>query len=95
MKKQLLIGLVLGLFFIATSGIAIGGEKILFTSDRNGSYDLFVMNPDGSGVERLTSSIYDDLEPQCSSSGEKNSIFQKNQWYQFLADKNFGYGQSK
>jgi TolB protein len=37
------------------------GKSIVFTSDRNGSGDLFRINPDGSGLAQLTSdAAYDD-----------------------------------
>ena len=37
------------------------GQSIVFTSDRNGSADLYRVKPDGSGLERLTdSTAYDD-----------------------------------
>src|SRR5437660_12133039 len=37
------------------------GSSIVFTSDREGSADLFRVKPDGSGIERLTDSpAYDD-----------------------------------
>ena len=37
------------------------GQSIVFTSDRNGSADLFRVKPDGSGLERLTENpAYDD-----------------------------------
>src|SRR5882724_5873848 len=37
------------------------GASIVFTSDRNGSADLFRVKPDGTGLERLTDSpAYDD-----------------------------------
>ena len=37
------------------------GKSIVFTSERNGSADLFRVNPDGSGVEALTTDpAYDD-----------------------------------
>src|SRR6266852_824475 len=32
------------------------GRSIVFTSDRNGSADLYRVNPDGNGLERLTTS---------------------------------------
>jgi Tol biopolymer transport system component len=33
------------------------GDKILFTSVRDGDLDLYTMNPDGSNVERITNEI--------------------------------------
>src|SRR4029453_12577648 len=37
------------------------GESIVFTSERNGSADLYRVKPDGTGLERLTDSpAYDD-----------------------------------
>ncbi len=37
------------------------GQSIVFTSDREGSANLFRVKPDGSGLERLTDSpAYDD-----------------------------------
>src|SRR3981189_1423719 len=37
------------------------GQWIVFTSERDGSADLYRMRPDGSGVERLTNDpAYDD-----------------------------------
>ena len=37
------------------------GASIVFTSERNGSADLYRVKPDGSGLERLTDSpAYDD-----------------------------------
>ncbi len=29
-------------------------EKILFTSDRDGDFDIYIVNPDGTGLEQLT-----------------------------------------
>src|SRR5436309_15201666 len=40
------------------------GRWIVFTSERNGSADLFRVHPDGSGLERLTDDpAYDDKPP--------------------------------
>lgn len=30
------------------------GEKIIFTSDRTGNYELWMMNPDGTGLKQIT-----------------------------------------
>lgn len=38
------------------------GKKIAFTSDRNGQFDIYVMNLNGTGLARLTThSALDDL----------------------------------
>src|SRR5260370_21929236 len=48
------------------------GQWIVFTSERNGSADLYRMRPDGSGVERLTDDpAYDD---QAAFSPDGNQI---------------------
>ena len=48
------------------------GQWIVFTSERNGSADLYRMHPDGSGLERLTDNpAYDD---QASFSPDGNGI---------------------
>ena len=41
--------------------ISFNNEKIVFTSDRTGYLDVFIMNLDGSNVRNLTSSTFDDL----------------------------------
>src|ERR1700738_5293710 len=48
------------------------GQWIVFTSERNGSADLYRMRPDGSGLERLTDDpAYDD---QAAFSPDGNRI---------------------
>ena len=44
-------------------------RKILFTSQRTGSGDIYAMNPDGSGVTRLTDHSAVDEEPAWSPDG--------------------------
>ena len=36
------------------------GRRIAFASDRNGDYEVYVMNADGSGEHRLTTAIGED-----------------------------------
>jgi TolB protein len=40
-----------------------GKEKIAFTSDRDGSDEIYVMNPDGSNETRLTTNDAVDRQP--------------------------------
>ncbi|HEX8181670.1 MAG TPA: DUF4394 domain-containing protein, partial [Pyrinomonadaceae bacterium] len=45
--------------------------KIAFASDRAGNFDIYVMNPDGSGLVRLTSDPAEDVQPTWSPDGRK------------------------
>ena len=47
------------------------GEKIAFTSDRDGNSEIYIMNADGSNQERLTGNSASDRTPVWSSDGEK------------------------
>src|SRR5882762_7543204 len=48
-----------------------GGGKITFQSNRNGNFDIFVMNADGSGVTQLTSNPLDEYLPLFSPDGSR------------------------
>src|SRR5256886_8944834 len=48
-----------------------GAGKITFQSNRNGNFDIFVMNADGSGVTQLTSSPADEFLPLFSPDGTR------------------------
>lgn len=47
------------------------GSKIAFGSGRNGSWDIYVMNDDGSGLTMLTSELARDDEPAWSPDGTR------------------------
>jgi len=47
------------------------GDKILYTSNKLGNYDLWTMNSDGSGMKQLTSTPEDENEMDWSSDGTK------------------------
>jgi TolB protein len=47
------------------------GQKIAFTSDRNGNMDIFVMDINGRNVIQLTSHEADDFSPTWSPDGTK------------------------
>ena len=70
---------------VATAGTAQQAEaaipnKLVFTSNRatgtgvdnpTGDYEIFSMNPDGSGIKQLTSNSVNDYEPILSADGAK------------------------
>jgi Tol biopolymer transport system component len=45
------------------------GSQIAFISDRDGNWEIYVMNPDGSGQTRLTNSPDEDRLPSWSPDG--------------------------
>lgn len=45
--------------------------KIVFSSNRDGNLEIYLMNPDGSGVVRLTDHPTRDYDPVCSPTGEQ------------------------
>jgi hypothetical protein len=47
------------------------GSKIAFGSGRDGSWDIYVMNDDGSGLTRLTSEVARDEQPAWSPDGTR------------------------
>ena len=50
------------------------GSRIAFTSDRDGSVDIYAMNADGSGVTRLTNDRAWDLVPAWSPDGSRIAL---------------------
>ena len=60
-----------GLLFIGPFFLDNSDSRIVFSSDRDGDYEIYSMHPDGSDVKRLTNnSGYDDL-PAWSPDGKK------------------------
>ena len=59
---------VLSQSIVASS--AVNG-RIAFVSDRDGNYEIYTMNADGSGVKRLTNNSVSDWNPVWSPDGSK------------------------
>lgn len=60
-----------GLFFQIEPAWSPDGSKIAFASRRSGSFDIFVMNADGSGTKQLTSGKRTDNHPTWSPDGKR------------------------
>lgn len=60
-----------GLFFQTDPDWSPNGRKLAFSSKREGSFDLFVVNVDGTGTRRLTTSREDDSHPSWSPDGTR------------------------
>ena len=52
--KKVLTGVVALVLFAAGCSGGGSGDRIAFGSDRNGDYEIFVMNADGTNVRQLT-----------------------------------------
>jgi Tol biopolymer transport system component len=52
------------------SAVAFQG-RILFYSERDGNNEIYLMNADGTGLERLTDDPADDRDPVWSPDGTK------------------------
>lgn len=51
------------------------GGKIAFSSNRNGNFDIYVMNADGTDVRQLTTNTSFDLFPSISADGSKIAFY--------------------
>lgn len=60
-----------GLFFQIEPAWSPDGGQIAFASKRGGSFDIYVMNADGTGTRRLTSTAADEGHPTWSPDGER------------------------
>ncbi|HWP41877.1 MAG TPA: hypothetical protein VNO14_01485 [Blastocatellia bacterium] len=58
---------------VATVQINVIGSsnKIVFSSNRNGNFEIYVMNADGTGVQRITNSPSWDISPAWSPDGTR------------------------
>jgi len=47
------------------------GKQIIFESNRDGNWEIYLMKTDGSNQQRLTNNAYDDRRPSWHPNGEK------------------------
>jgi len=45
--------------------------KLVFASERDGNYEIYVVNPDGGGLTRITNNEFTDREPAWSPDGSR------------------------
>jgi TolB protein len=75
-----------GLFFQVEPAWSPDGTKIAFASRRAGTFDIYVMNPDGTGTERLTSGKSVDNHPAYSPDGKRIAFVRDADIYVMNAD---------
>ncbi|HJQ39533.1 MAG TPA: LpqB family beta-propeller domain-containing protein [Thermoanaerobaculia bacterium] len=75
---RLLIAILISVTAFADSqnpAVSPDGSKIAFTSDRDGTTDLYVMSADGTHVERLTNNAERESAPAWSTDGKTIRFF--------------------
>jgi Tol biopolymer transport system component len=60
-----------GLFFQVEPAWSPDGRRIAFTSNREGSFDLYAMDAEGTATARLTATPADDRDPSWSPDGRR------------------------
>jgi len=75
-----------GLFFQVEPAWSPDGAKIAFASRRAGSFDIYVMNADGTGTKRLTSGQPADNHPTYSPGGDRIAFARDADIYVMNAD---------
>src|SRR5919106_145760 len=64
------------LFFQVSPVWSPDATQIAFASRRSGSFDIYVMNADGTGTRQLTSGKQNDSHPSWSPDGQKIAYFE-------------------
>ena len=78
-KKAARSALFTGIFLLIVVGVqtTFAAGQIAFASNREGNWDIFVMNPDGTEVRNITQHPADDRHPSWSPDGKFISLYWK------------------
>ncbi|OPZ45111.1 MAG: translocation protein TolB [Euryarchaeota archaeon ADurb.BinA087] len=71
MTQVLFIGMIVCLFAMVVPVAALNEGTIAFCSERDGIWEIYTMNPDGSGQVRLTTNTEYDFYPAWSPDGSR------------------------
>jgi len=64
-------GMLLSGVLLAGCGVGSNDGKIVFTSSRDGDFEIFVMDADGTGLQQLTYNVAGEFDPSWSPDGSK------------------------
>ncbi len=72
------------------------GKKILFSSNRDGDFEVYLMNADGSDLKQLTSNTFSDVYPVWSPDGKRIAFHSNRDSYKEIYFMNAdGSGQTR
>jgi TolB protein len=75
-KKSVSLAVAVLLIALVALACGRGGEELIaFVSNRDGGWEIYVMNPDGSGVVRLTDNAAQDSDAALSPDGRKLAFY--------------------
>ena len=80
MRKPLAFVIMFVLGAVAASGCVVGGDPthtVYFQSDRNGNWDIYSVQHDGTMVTRVTDHTWDDVYPAVSPDGNKLAFIRR------------------
>ena len=69
MRKWVFIGIIVVVFGLMCMPCMAADDKIVFASNQEGNWDIYVMNMDGTGRTRLTDDPAQDWRPDWSPDG--------------------------
>src|SRR5688572_11768479 len=70
-KNKCALGVKLAIVLTALTVAVAAQEKIAFDTPRDGNFEIYVMNADGTQQTRLTRSAGEDMDPAFSPDGSK------------------------
>ena len=84
---RLFVFLCLGLGLVLSPALQVSAKapataKIAFSSNRDGNWEIYLMNPDGSQQKRLTQNSARDSSPVWSPRWSTDSVCLKSRWCQ-------------
>ena len=68
---HLILGVVVVLSLTLLMVCVEAQAQIIFSSHRDGNWEIYVMDPDGGNLRRLTNSDFDEWEPSWSPDGKR------------------------
>ena len=77
---HLILASVVALALTPLMVVADAQGQIAFSSNRDGNYEIYVMDADGKNQRRITNSRHDDMHPSWSPDGKRIAFTYVKEW---------------